>query len=165
MRPSFALLMDCVASSKDPMIWLGDRAMPSTPWAQASAELARTGSETVTELIATNEDRLLHHPRIIELLYLNKRTRMSTADRLIDLAVRNGLTLTGIPAFKEAAAALQAVRKSGDDDAIKAAKANPIDFAASIAEAEASMKMAAEAKSMIRRAIERRAMYFDFSSN
>jgi hypothetical protein len=69
--------------------------------------LAKTGSETVTELIATNEDRLLKNPRIIELLYLNKRTRMSTADRLIDLAVRNGLTLTGIPAFKEAAAAIQ----------------------------------------------------------
>lgn len=70
-------------------------------------ELAKTGSEAVTELIATNEDRLLKNQRIIELLYLNRRTRMSTADRLIDLAVRNGLTLTGIPAFKEAAAAIQ----------------------------------------------------------
>ncbi|MFO0757634.1 MAG: hypothetical protein U0359_14150 [Byssovorax sp.] len=69
-------------------------------------ELAKVGTEPVTELIATNEDRLLHNPRIIELLYMNKRTRMSTADRLIDLAVRNGLTLTGIPAFKEAAAAI-----------------------------------------------------------
>lgn len=70
-------------------------------------DLAKAGSEAVTELIATNEDRLLHHPHIIELLYMNKRTRMSTADRLIDLAVRNGLTLTGIPAFKEAAIAIQ----------------------------------------------------------
>lgn len=70
-------------------------------------EVARRGSEAVTELIATNEDRLLKHSRIIELLYLNKNTRMSTADRLIDLAARNGVVLTGIPAFKEAAAALQ----------------------------------------------------------
>jgi hypothetical protein len=70
-------------------------------------EVARLGSESVTELIATNEDRLLKHPRIIELLYLNKNTRMSTADRLIDLAARNGVVLTGIPAFKEAAVALQ----------------------------------------------------------
>jgi hypothetical protein len=70
-------------------------------------EVARVGSEAVTELIATNEERLLGHPRIIELLYLNKNTRMSTADRLIDLAARNGVVLTGIPAFKEAAAALQ----------------------------------------------------------
>jgi hypothetical protein len=69
--------------------------------------VARRGSEQVTELIATNEDRLLKHPRIIELLYLNKNTRMSTADRLIDLAARNGVVLTGIPAFKEAVAAVQ----------------------------------------------------------
>ena len=31
---------------------------------------------------------------------------MSTADRMIELAVRNGLELKGIPAFKEAAAAI-----------------------------------------------------------
>src|SRR4051812_24724651 len=65
--------------------------------------LAQHGSEEVTELVAVNEDRLLKHPQIIERLYLNKRTRMSTADRLIDLAVRNGITLNGIAAFKEAA--------------------------------------------------------------
>jgi hypothetical protein len=70
-------------------------------------EVAKHGSEAVTELVATNEERLLQHPRIIEQLYLNKNTRMSTADRLIDLAVRNGVTLTGIPAFKEATIALQ----------------------------------------------------------
>ncbi len=69
--------------------------------------LAQNGSEEVTELVAVNEDRLLKHPQIIERLYLNKRTRMSTADRLIDLAVRNGITLNGIAAFKEAALAIQ----------------------------------------------------------
>lgn len=69
--------------------------------------LARGGTEAVTELVATNEERLLKHPRVIELLYLNKRTRMSTADRLIDLAARNGVTLTGIGAFKEAVIAVQ----------------------------------------------------------
>ncbi len=70
-------------------------------------ELARTGDEAVTELVATNEERLLQHPQIIERLYLNKSTRMSTADRLIDLASRNGVTLDGIPAFKEAVLALK----------------------------------------------------------
>lgn len=70
-------------------------------------ELARTGAEPVTELVATNEERLLKHPRIIELLYLNKNTRMSTADRIVDLAVRNGIQLTGLGAFKEVAAAIQ----------------------------------------------------------
>jgi hypothetical protein len=69
-------------------------------------ELSRVGDEPLTELIATNEERLLKHPQIIEKLYVNKKTRMSTADRLIDLATRNGVTLTGLPAFKEVAAAL-----------------------------------------------------------
>ena len=36
---------------------------------------------------------------------MNRRVRMSTADRLVDLAVRNGLQLD-IPCFKEAAAAI-----------------------------------------------------------
>lgn len=69
--------------------------------------LARSGAEPVTEIVATNEARLLEHPRLIELLYMNKATRMSTADRIVDLARRNGLELTGIPAFREAAQALE----------------------------------------------------------
>ncbi len=63
------------------------------------AKVAAACSEPVSELIATNEERLLKHPEIIEKLYMNRRTRMSTTDRLIELAVRNGLELTGIPAF------------------------------------------------------------------
>lgn len=70
-------------------------------------ELAKTGSEAITELIATNESRLLAHPSIIESLYMNARTRMSTADRLVDLAVRNGVEVTGIPAWREASMAIQ----------------------------------------------------------
>jgi hypothetical protein len=62
--------------------------------------------EEVAELIATNEQRLLAHPAIIERLYMNKSTRMSTADRIIELAVRNKLELTGIPAYKEVAIAI-----------------------------------------------------------
>lgn len=69
--------------------------------------LAGTGTEAVTELIAVNEARLLKSPRVIEKLYLNKQTRMSTADRLIDLATRNGLELGGIPAWREVSTAIQ----------------------------------------------------------
>ena len=67
--------------------------------------LAKLGGEAVTELVAVNEERLLQHPSIIEALYLNKKTRMSTADRVLDLAVRNGKTLA-LPAFREAAEAI-----------------------------------------------------------
>jgi hypothetical protein len=68
--------------------------------------LADTADEHCGEVIATNEVLMLKNPRAIEKLYMNKRVRMSTADRLIDLAVRNGIELS-IPAFKEAAAAIQ----------------------------------------------------------
>ncbi|EYF07810.1 hypothetical protein [Chondromyces apiculatus] len=69
--------------------------------------LATTGDEATTELIAVNEERLLKNPRVIEKLYLNKHTRMSTADRLIDLATRNSVELTGIPAWREASTAIK----------------------------------------------------------
>lgn len=70
------------------------------------ARLAAVANESVCELIATNEERLLAHPAIIEKLYLNKSTRMSTADRVLELAVRNKIELRGIAAFEQAAAAI-----------------------------------------------------------
>jgi hypothetical protein len=73
---------------------------------RAVADIAMLASESVAELIATNEQRLLAHPEIIEKLYMNKSTRMSTADRVLELAVRNKIELPGIPAYKEAAAAI-----------------------------------------------------------
>jgi hypothetical protein len=70
------------------------------------AKIAAHASEMVSELIATNEQRLLANPRIIEALYMNKWTRMSTADRILELAVRNQIELPGIPAFRQAAQAI-----------------------------------------------------------
>ena len=67
---------------------------------------AGLASEAVSELIATNEERLLANPHIIEKLYMNRATRMSTADRILELAVRNKVELPGIPAYAEAAAAI-----------------------------------------------------------
>jgi hypothetical protein len=63
-------------------------------------------SERVSERIAVNEQRLLQAPKIIEALYRNKNTRMSTADRLIELAARNHVELD-IPTFKAHVAAIQ----------------------------------------------------------
>ncbi|HEV8548525.1 MAG TPA: hypothetical protein VGQ57_05840 [Polyangiaceae bacterium] len=72
----------------------------------AALEAAASGAdERAGEIIATNEELMLRHPTVIEKLYLNKAVRMSTADRLIELAVRNKIELA-IPAFKEAAAAI-----------------------------------------------------------
>lgn len=69
--------------------------------------IARNASEALTERIAVNEARLLLAPKVIEALYKNRNTRMSTADRLIEFAARNRLELNGIPAFKDHVEALQ----------------------------------------------------------
>jgi hypothetical protein len=75
--------------------------------------MARSCMKNVADLIANNQQRLLRHPAIIEALYLNKNTRMSTVDRVVTFAIRQGLVLEGIPAFKELAAAIGAEVKRG----------------------------------------------------
>lgn len=70
-------------------------------------DIARGCSEALAERIAVNENRLLRAPTIIEALYKNRNTRMSTADRLIELAARNGVVLHGIPSFAAAVEAVQ----------------------------------------------------------
>ena len=67
--------------------------------------VAEKASESIGELVAASDSILLKFPRVIEKLYMNRRVRMSTADRLVDLAVRNNIELD-IPAFKQAAAAI-----------------------------------------------------------
>jgi len=81
--------------------------------------LATLVDESGLEMIAKNEERLLRHPPIIAALYMNPKTRMSTAQRAIELAVRNHVRVDGIPAFDEAAKAIQ---QSGAPTADQAAK-------------------------------------------
>lgn len=70
------------------------------------AAIAAVAPDLVCELIATNEERLLANPAIIEKLYMNRNTRMSTSDRILELAVRNKIELE-IPAFAQAKAAIE----------------------------------------------------------
>lgn len=65
------------------------------------AEISKHCVERITELIALNQQRLIGAPQIIEALYKNRHTRMSTADRLVELAVRHDVEITGIPMFEE----------------------------------------------------------------
>lgn len=74
---------------------------------ETMATLALRCSEMVSEVIAINQTRLLEAPKIIESLYKNPNARMSTVERLIELAARNGIELHGIPSFKEHVAAIQ----------------------------------------------------------
>jgi hypothetical protein len=92
------------AQPKNPELVLALIGMPRVTLS-ALETLARAADERSGEIIATNEELMLRNPTVIEKLYLNKAVRMSTADRLVELAVRNKIEL-GIPAFKEAAAAI-----------------------------------------------------------
>jgi hypothetical protein len=71
------------------------------------ARIARTCNDRLAERIAVNEQRILGAPEIIESLYKNKATRMSTVDRLIELAVRNNVRVDGIPTFDAHAEAIR----------------------------------------------------------
>ncbi len=76
------------------------------------------------ELIARNEERLLRHPPIIAALYLNRKTPLSLSVRAVELAVRNGIAVEGIPEFeavRDSLMNLEATVSSGDDAAFEAA--------------------------------------------
>jgi hypothetical protein len=71
------------------------------------ARLAQRGGSREVDRIAANEQRLLRHPEIISAMYMNKKARMSTVDRAIELAVRNNVRVPGLAAWDEIAKALQ----------------------------------------------------------
>ena len=91
---------------------------------QTIATLAgRAGSRKVDQ-IAHNEQRLLRHPEIIAAMYMNRRARMSTIDRVVELAVRNSVRVPGLAAWDEVARALTgAPPASAEGDAMFAAMA------------------------------------------
>jgi hypothetical protein len=85
--------------------------------------------EKQLEILAKNERRLLRHPQLIEKLYVNPNTRMSTANRCVELAVRNNVELK-LPAYKEIAKAI----------GMSPVEEDPIDRA--LAEEESNVKFA-----------------------
>ncbi len=70
------------------------------------ARLALRADKKQVDLIATNEQRILRHPEIIASLYKNTKARMSTVDRIVELAVRHELKVPGIPAWEEVSRAV-----------------------------------------------------------
>ncbi len=66
----------------------------------AVIRIARSAGEHICERIATDQQRLLETPEIIEALYKNRNTRTSTVDRLVELAARNGVELEGVATFQ-----------------------------------------------------------------
>lgn len=72
------------------------------------ALLAANGGAREVDRIAANELRLLRHPEIIAAMYQNRAGRMSTIDRIVELAVRNNIRVPGLAAWDEIARAIQA---------------------------------------------------------
>jgi hypothetical protein len=108
-----------------------ERAAANTSTAPGTIEwLALRCSERVSERIAVNEQRLLAEPKIIESLYRNKNTRMSTADRLIELAARNQVVLD-IPTYQ---AHVEAIKGQLVPEATDEPLPSDLDFAEALAE-------------------------------
>jgi hypothetical protein len=81
--------------------------------ATIAALAGKVGAREV-DLIAQNEQRLLRHPEIIAAMYMNRRARMSTIDRVVELAVRNHVRVPGLAAWDEVARALTGAGASDD---------------------------------------------------
>jgi hypothetical protein len=92
---------------------------PSVADATIATLASRAGSREVDQ-IAQNEERLLRHPEIIAAMYMNRRARMSTIDRVVELAVRNNVRVPGLAAWDEVARALtgEAAPSSAPDDTL-----------------------------------------------
>jgi len=65
------------------------------------ARIAVDASEAQIDLIAENQQRILRSPSLIAAIYTNPHARMSTVDRVVELAVRQKLNVPGIPAWDE----------------------------------------------------------------
>jgi hypothetical protein len=63
--------------------------------------LAGRMDESLLEVVAQNEVRLLRCPAIVEALFFNKQARMSSVNRAVELCARNGVRLEAVPAFDE----------------------------------------------------------------
>jgi hypothetical protein len=66
------------------------------------ARAATDASTKLCDLISQNEVRVLRCVAILEQLYQNPNARMAMVDRLVDLAHRNGVSLSGLPGVQQA---------------------------------------------------------------
>jgi len=68
------------------------------------SSFAATTTQNLVERIVANESRLLKSPSLIAAIYSNPKARMSTVDRIVELAFRQGVEVAEIPSWKELAA-------------------------------------------------------------
>ncbi len=78
--------------------------------------LAGVGSKEVCDIISQNQVRALRHPAIIEALYLNPRAAQGPTQGLLELAVRQNLSLDHIVGFRETKALLLGEERGADTE-------------------------------------------------
>ncbi len=88
---------------------------PSTADATITTLAGRCGAREV-DLLAQNEQRILRTPEIIAAMYMNRKARMSTIDRVVELAVRNHVRVPGLAAWDEVARALSVGTSTDPED-------------------------------------------------
>ncbi len=93
------------------------------------AAVARACPEGICDILAENQQRWLTFPTIVEALYQNPNCRMSVAQRMIELAVRQGVDLK-LPNIEEIKAALgdgaAPTTPGPEDDAFRSAMGNEV---------------------------------------
>lgn len=110
--------------------------------------VAAKADEEICELLSRNQARLLESPALVKALYLNRNTRASTADRVIDFAARNELDLSDIPGYRDILAAIKGVQldaRSADEEAELDAKFRATKDACTVLNDKAQDDDAAEA--------------------
>ncbi|MBX2811318.1 MAG: hypothetical protein KTR25_05900 [Myxococcales bacterium] len=80
---------------------------PSTP-GHVFEDVAAVCTESIVELIARNQARLLEYPDIVRGLLKNPHALKSTIDRCIDFLIRSGIILEGLREFEHALLRLDA---------------------------------------------------------
>lgn len=77
--------------------------------------MSRICPEPICDLLADNQSRWLRQPAIVEALYQNPNCRMSVAQRMIELAVREGLELK-LPNIEEIKQAIASRANPREDE-------------------------------------------------
>ncbi len=77
--------------------------------------LAEAADESQCELLAANQTRLVQSPELVKALYLNRNLRASTADRMIDFCVREGVDLSCLPEHELIIEAIQQTQVAADE--------------------------------------------------
>jgi len=68
--------------------------------------LAKRGKGAVLEIIGQNQARIATCPQLVQLLYYNRNSKMSTISRVVEFAVREDLPIQSMPGYKEIVAAV-----------------------------------------------------------